>query len=364
MRTDGPTLISALVLAVLLPIAALAQSPAQDSQDPRFAEAQRLFADPTVGENAEKACQIMNDLIKEKPSSDTFKRFQRLYCSQVEHLHNAARDVYNQGMQAAKSDACDQAQAKLTQISSLETKNVQYLDDLKHAVADCRHRADDKKQEEANQKRKQEQQEEAKYNQCLEFENGRKYDDAQGCFEQISQAGGAKAGEARHHLDQLPSLRMEQAAFDKALGLYRDHAYSLARDQFEAVKEMGGKHQAEANHYLALIGQEEKKSQKENSLRSGLRSYFESDFEQAERSLTEYLRKGGEKQWVAYFFIGAAHSSRYLLSQDGNKQEKQQAWEGFHAAKTREKKLSSTEELNRVKAIVSRRIWDLYLEAP
>jgi outer membrane protein assembly factor BamD (BamD/ComL family) len=362
----GISLTLAFATVVLLHSGALALNPGQQAQDPRFERAQELFnAATTVRGNAEQACQLMKELVKEQPGDKTYSKFQRSYCQQVDLMLNAERTVYDEGAQAAQSGACDKAQSNLEQmIKSVLTTNPQYRDRLKQAVADCKRGAAEKKRtEEEAKKQKQMQEEEEKWGRCVESEQAGKYSDARSCLDQISRGGGSKADQARLHLALLDMLEKEEKAYEEGLRLYNGHDYRSARDRFRAVKEIRGKHEAEANRYLAQIDQAEKNSATDYFLRSGLRAYLDSDFTQAERYLSEYLSKGGEKQWMAYFFLGAAHSSQYFLSPDRNEQEMRQAADGFREAKSREKQTSRKDEISRVQAVVSPRIWELYAKS-
>jgi len=358
VRTDGPTLISALVLAVLLPIAALALSPAQDSEDPRFKKAQEFWENAKTPGNLENACQIMTDLLKEK-DSDFYRRFQKAYCRSAKDQRETEEDVYRKGKQAADNGECDKAEGLYEQIKQAWTKDPQYRDGLKQMVAICQSRAEAKRQEQEKlQKQSQEQEEEKRWADCLASEQADKYDDAQTCFEQLRNAGGSKASEASHHLAKLSSLRQEDEAYKEGVDFYNNHNRVAAGAVFQKVTKMGGSHLADAKRYLDLISQEEKKSSTDDFLRSGLRSYFESDFPQAERYLNDYLSKGGQKQWMAYFFLGAAHGAQYFLSQDSN--EMKQAKDGFLKAQSRVKQTSSKDEMLRAQRSVSPRIWELY----
>jgi len=73
----------------------------------------------------------------------------------------------------------------------------------------------------------------------------------------------------------------------------------------------------------------------ERTLRAGLQAYFQGNLEDAERSLSDYLNNNGQKQALAYFFRGAAHSTRYFLSGETDSQQKELAVADFHALKQR-----------------------------
>lgn len=360
-RTRDATLIVVMAAVGFFHLATHPLNAGQQPQDPRFDQARKLFAAPEVVGNAEKACDLMKDVVNDHAGVTNFANFQRHYCSEVDLMLKNEQEVYKEGMQAAQNAACDKAQGELGQIIQFKTRDAQYRDRLKQAVADCKSRVAEKTrtEEEAN-KKKQAQEEDAQWRRCLEAEQAGKYSDAQSCFSQVAQGGGSKAEQARQHLRLVVNLQKEKVAYDEGLHSYDSHDYPLARARFREVKEMKGRLEDEAKRYLTLIDQAEKNSATDYFLRSGLRSYLDSDYTQAERYLTEYLGKGGEKQWLAYFFLGAAHTSQYLISQDKNSQEMRQATDGFREAKNREKQISSRDEIDRVKGVVSPIIWERY----
>lgn len=357
MRTQCPILVSALVLALLFPHAARAFSPAQESEDPRFKKAQEFWDSPHTPGNLESACQIMTELVKEKDTKQ-YRQFQKEYCNQAKSLLATEQDVYRRGKQAADNGDCVTAKAFYDGIAQILTKDPQYRNGLKQIVADCQSRAEAKRQEQEKlQKQTQQQEEEKRWEGCIASEQAGKYDDAQACFEQVRSTGGSKAGEAIQHLTKLTSLRQEDDVYNEGVGFFNTHNRGAAREEFQKITQ--GRHLADAQHYLERISQEEKKLSTDELLRSGLRCYFDSDFTQAERYLKEYVSKGGQKQWMGYFFLGAAHSAQYFLSQDGN--EMKQAKEGFLKAQSSAKQTSSKDEIARVQRLISPRIWDLYL---
>jgi len=360
-RTQAATLILVIAAVGFFHLATHPLNAGQQPQDPRFDQAQKLFDDSGVVGNAEKACDLMKDVVKDHAGVQQFAKFQRLYCRQVNMMLKNEQDRYKEGMQAAQNAACDEAQGELGQIIDVKTRDAQYRDRLKQAVADCKSRVAEKtRAQEVANKQKQAQEEDAQWHRCLEAEQAGKYSDAQSCFSQVAQGGGSKAEQARQHLRLVGNLQKEKVAYDEGLHSYDSHDYPLARARFREVKEMKGRLEDDAKRYLTLIDQAEKNSATEYFLRSGLRSYLDSDYTQAERYLTEYLGKGGEKQWLAYFFLGAAHTSQYLISQDKNSQEMRQATDGFREAKNREKQITSRDEIDRVKGVVSPIIWDRY----
>jgi hypothetical protein len=73
----------------------------------------------------------------------------------------------------------------------------------------------------------------------------------------------------------------------------------------------------------------------EQTLRAGLRAYFEGNLDRAEQDLSEYLNNNSPKQALAYFFRGAARSTRFLLSGEKDVQQKELAVADFRALKER-----------------------------
>jgi TolA-binding protein len=213
--------------------------------------------------------------------------------------------------------------------------------------------------------------------------------------------GGSKAGEARALLgkinDALGKQRAEEETnrlFDEGVRLMNGGSNADALINFEKVVQAGGPKaaQAQANiQRLRQMSQAPKETPKppagkevavvkppvkppepeptkpstetpkpaatEQTLRAGLRAYFEGDVNAAERDLSDYLDNKGPKQALAYFFRGAARSTRYLLSGEKDAEQKKLAVEDFRAFKNQAARLQPPEKF------VSPKILALYSEA-
>jgi len=102
-----------------------------------------------------------------------------------------------------------------------------------------------------------------------------------------------------------------------------------------------------------LLGQATEQ-QSEQTLRAGLQAYFEGRWDDAERSLSQYLESNGRKRGLALFFRGATRSTRYFLSGEKDAQQKELAQADFRAVGEASRNFRAPERY------VSPKILDLY----
>ncbi len=69
----------------------------------------------------------------------------------------------------------------------------------------------------------------------------------------------------------------------------------------------------------------------ETTLRNGLQAYFEGKYDDSERLLSDYLKGSGHKKALALFFRGASYSVRYFLSGEKDANQKQLAMNDFRS---------------------------------
>jgi hypothetical protein len=239
--------------------------------------------------------------------------------------------------------------------------------------------------------------------------NEKRYLDAQSRLSQVAQGGGPKAAQARNYLAQVQAELRKQAAaaetnrlFDDGVRLMNAGRNADALTNFEKVVQAGGPNAAAAQTYIQRLRQisqppppplkpvgrptspppgkevavvkppvkppepeptkpsteTPKPAATEPTLRAGLRAYFEGDVNAAERDLSDYLDNKGPKQALAYFFRGAARSTRYFLSGETDSQQKELAVADFRAVKQRAGQFQPPQ-----KKYVSPKILALYSEA-
>jgi hypothetical protein len=228
--------------------------------------------------------------------------------------------------------------------------------------------------------------------------NEKRYLDAQSRLSQVAQGGGPKAAQARNYLTQVQGELRKQAAaaetnklFDDGVRLMNAGKNADALTNFEKVVQAGGPNAAAAQTYIQRLRQisqappprptpekkevavvkppvkppepeptkpsTEKPAATEQTLRAGLQAYFQGNLEEAERSLSAYLSHNGQKQALAYFFRGAAHSTRYFLSGETDSQQKELAVADFRAVKQRAGQFQPPQKY------VSPKILEFYSEA-
>lgn len=194
------------------------------------------------------------------------------------------------------------------------------------------------------------------------------------------QGGGPKAGDARKLLAQVDDAERKQRGLEETTKLFNEGVrlfdagkHADAFSDFEKVARGGRPKAAEARSYLQRLEQLSKapnppskppttqastsnagqsslhpgpqeasknepppaptSAASEQTLRAGLQEYFEGNIDGAKRDLSDYLNNNGPKRALAFFFRGAAHSTRYYLSGQKDKQEKDLALADFRALK-------------------------------
>jgi tetratricopeptide (TPR) repeat protein len=310
---------------------------AQESFDKRF---QRVVDELYSKGKTEEACEAFKLLAKENPADKPTQGYVRISCAQVTALQKAEENLYNQGVQSFKAGQYEDARQKFEQSQKLEgLKNFHYRDQALQYIRqiDIQVRA------------------EGAFQNCVKIFGDSKYPEAQTCFSQVEQGGGPKAAEARDYLAKIQQALAKQRAvqevgktFDDGVSFFKAHKYDEARDAFNKVVNAGGARKPEAEKYLRLIAQAQqpptppsprplpptpKPTASDETLRAGLEAYFGGRLEDAETNLTEYLQHNGQKQGLAYFFRGAAHSTRYFLSGEKDQDQKKLALVDFQSAK-------------------------------
>jgi TolA-binding protein len=316
-----------------------------------FEQAKDLFYSGKSG-GIEEACEAFQQLDKAKPGDKQIQPFMNMSCNSVKGLRKQEEDLYNQGVQLFNQNQFDDARQKFEQSSKLTgLKNFHYHDKAQQYLKQIDSR----------------QGEEQAFQDAVKFYNSGKYPDAQARFNTVAQGSGPHVAEARGYLAKISDALQKQNAnqqvrqtFDDGVRLYKSGDSANAYLAFEKVAKAGGPNAAKAQDYIAKIEAKQKKdnAQQQNqvasnetpkppptkpnenpptvsdqSLRAGLRAYFAGDFDSADRDLSDYLRQNGPKQALAYFFRGAAHSSRFFLSGEKESHEKELAVADFQSVK-------------------------------
>lgn len=345
-RAAGVCFLAGFLAPGLLP------ATAQDVEQ-RYQQAIELFNKPDM----EGACELLQQL---EPGYKQTKMYTNMACSQVKRLIAMEENLFNEGVQFFNQGDYGNAKQKFEAAAKVALKNPKHRSDVSRFL----------KQIDAREN------EERLFQEGVRAFNEKRYPDAQSRLSQVAQGGGPKAAQARNYLTQVQGELRKQAAaaetnklFDDGVRLMNAGKNADALTNFEKVVQAGGPNAAAAQTYIQRLRQisqappprptpekkevavvkppvkppepeptkpsTEKPAATEQTLRAGLQAYFQGNLEEAERSLSAYLNNNGQKQALAYFFRGAAHSSRYFLSGETDTQQKDRAVADFRAVKQR-----------------------------
>lgn len=453
--TNCSRIISALALAAVLAGPAVAQ----ETLDQRYERARDHFNNGRM----EDACELFQQVDKEKSGYKETGKFLNMACSQVKLLYDLEEKLYNEGVQLYNQGKLEDAKGKLSQAAGMPLKSPKRRGEINRLLREIEGReSEDKVFAEGVRLFEQGQLEQAKQR-----------------FERVS---GAKAGEARNYLKQIDdrlqaqgSAQREEGSFSAAVDLFNKGDLSGARSGFADVAKMNGKRKSEAESYISRIDQtlrgrqeedtafqdavrrfdrkeyegartsfqrvvalngsrktdaqsylgridqelraaeearkkaeqakaggetpqqtmarllgearssldrrdfsgaieklrvaevidprnsevqrmlgQAQEQQSEQALRAGLQAYFEGRWDDAERSLSQYLEGNGRKRGLALFFRGATRSTRYFLSGEKDAQQKELAQADFRAVGEASRNFRAPERY------VSPKILDLY----
>jgi TolA-binding protein len=264
----------------------------------------------------EAACDAFTDLAREKPGDKQTQTYRTLSCTQVKAAQKMEENLFNEGVKFYEQGQYDDARQRFQQSGKIQgLKNFHYKDKAVQYLRMIESR----------------QKEEAAFQEAVKLYNERQYSQAQSLFNQLALGGGAKARDAG---DYLAKIKAE---------LSKPPAPKIEQPQpKEVVKKEPSKPPVKkeiANVVSPPPPRPEplpppKPTPSDETLRAGLRAYYAGDLEEAERDLSEYLTHNGQKQGLAYFFRGAAHSTRYFLNGEKDSSEKEQAVKDFQSAKS------------------------------
>lgn len=301
-NTKRGRMISAVVLAVGVELGTVC-APAQEALDQRYQQGVEFFNNAKM----EEACDLLQQVAKEKPDYKQTKTYMNVACNQVKRMIKMEEDLFNEGVQQFNQGRLDDAKQKFEQANKVQLKNPKYRSQANRYLKDIETR----------------QSEERLFEEGVRLFNAGKHTDAFTAFDKVSKGGGAKAEEARNYLQRLQELARAPNPPPKppskpagASGGSQPPSQPVAREIPKTVP--GQTSAAEPNEPI---------------LRSGLQEYFEGRLDDAERDLSDYLNKNGSKRSLAFFFRGATRSTRYYLSGQKDKPQKDLALADFRALK-------------------------------
>jgi len=358
----------ALLAALLLTVAPLA---AQDVVEQHYQQAHDAYDNTKM----EDACELFQQVEKEKPGYKDTKIFLKVACDQANRLIKAEDDLFNQGFQLFNQGHYDDAKDKFEKAIKIPLKNPKHRGDALRYIKDADSRLGEDQQ----------------FQDAVKLFNAGNFAEAQSRFNQVVQGSGPKAADARGYLKQIDDALGK--LFANGVERFNSGKYAEARSAFEKVATAGGARGSDAQSYLKQIsklqsqpaekpgGQQvasstgakpartpeekvagstatsAKAAASEQTLRAGLQAYFEGRVDEAERYLSDYISNSGQKQALAYFFRGATRGTRYFLSGGNDTSQRDLAAADFRALKNQSAPFQPPEKF------VSPKILTLYLEA-
>ena len=448
-------IISALALAALLAAPAMAQ----ETLDQRYERARDHFNSGRM----EDACDLFQQVDKEKSGYKETGKFLNISCAQVKLLYDTEEKLYKDGVQLLNQGQVEEAKGKFTQASSMRLKSPKYRGETNRLLKEIEGRENEEKVfaegvrlfeqgqlEQAKQRfervsgakageaksylQRIEQQlqaqgsaqrEEGSFSAAVDLFNKGDLPGARSGFADVAKLNGKRKSDAENYIARIDqSLRgrqEEDTAFQDAVRRFDRKDYEGARASFQRVVALNGSRRSDAQGYLGRIDQElraaeearkkaaqataagetsqqavtrllgeargamdrrdyntaleklkvaevldprnselqrlmsqAQEQQSEQALRAGLQAYFEGRWDDAERSLSQYLEGNGRKRGLALFFRGATRSTRYFLSGEKDGQQKELAQADFRAVGEASRNFRAPERY------VSPKILDLY----
>jgi tetratricopeptide (TPR) repeat protein len=347
-RATGVCFLAGFLALGLLPAAA------QDVVEERYQKALQLWNTAKI----EDAYELLQQVEKERPGYKETQKFLNIARSEIPRMYAMEKQLFDDGVASFDQRNYDDAKQKFEQAAKRPLKNPKYrtkIDDYLNRIAGL----------------EREQQQVQQFDEGVRLYNQGDFTGARSKLNPAAQGTGSKANEAR---DILRKIR----DYDDCVRYSSSGQNAYALTPCENVVRTRGPKAAEAESILKRIKPSEpavgptppppprptpeKKEvavvkppvkpppsrsetaprpetptpvASEQTLRAGLQAYFQGNLEDAERSLSDYLNNNGQKQALAYFFRGAAHSSRYFLSGETDTQQKDRAVADFRAVKQR-----------------------------
>ncbi len=381
----GPLLLGAIAAVSLCAATASAQQTLED----RYQKAIQSFN----GARMEDACDIFQQIEKESPGYKDIHTYLNPACDSAKRTYEQEERLYKQGLELFKQQQFEEAKQKFMQGRNLVLSHPKYRaeinDYLKQIETRLREESlyeqavqlfnggrDDEaavqfsqieqakgakahdassylarikeRREDAARKKAVESDQQA-FDEAAKAFSDRRYPDAKARFQALIQKGSPHVTEAQSYLQRIDAaVREEAAAREKAKKSVvesgknpRQVAQQLIA---EAHTDMGSGHYGAAvdklktaelldpaNHDVPPTLQTAQQMLDEQPLRLGIGAYFTGKYEEADQQLGVYVANHGRKIALAYFFRGAAHASRYFLSGEQDRHQKDLAMADFRA---------------------------------
>ncbi|MGH9779872.1 MAG: hypothetical protein ACRD5I_15830 [Candidatus Acidiferrales bacterium] len=278
-------IISALALAALLAAPAMAQ----ETLDQRYERARDHFNSGRM----EDACDLFQQVDKEKSGYKETGKFLNISCAQVKLLYDTEEKLYKDGVQLLNQGQVEEAKGKFTQASSMRLKSPKYRGETNRLLKEIEGRENEEKVFAEGVRL---------------FEQGQ-LEQAKQRFERVS---GAKAGEARGYLQRIEqqlqaqgSAQREEGSFSAAVDLFNKGDLPGARSGFADVAKMNGKRKSEAENYIARIDQSLRGRQEEDTaFQDAVRRFDRKDYEGARASFQRVVALNGSRKTDAQGYLG------------------------------------------------------------
>jgi tetratricopeptide (TPR) repeat protein len=369
-RAAGVCFLAGFLALGLLP------ATAQDAVEERYQKALQLWNTAKI----EDAYELLQQVEKERPGYKETQKFLNIARSEIPRMYATEKQLFDDGVASFDQHNYDDAKQKFEQAAKRPLKYPKYrtqIEDYRNKIAGL----------------EREQQQIQQFDEGVRLYNQGDFTGARSKLNPVAQGTGSKANEAR---DILKKIR----DYDDCVRYSSSGQNASALTPCENVAGARGPKAPEAVSILKRIKPSEpavgptppppprptpeKKevaavkppvkptpsrsetaprpetptpAASEQTLRAGLQAYFQGNLEDAERSLSAYLNNNGQKQALAYFFRGAAHSSRYFLSGETDTQQKDRAVADFRAVKQRAGQFQPPQKY------VSPKILEFYSEA-
>lgn len=246
---------------------------------------QKGVSEYNSGVQMEDACETLKQVENLRPGYQQASVYMKVACRQVQKLYDHEEELFNQGVQLDNQGKFEDAKQKFQSVIGIRVKNPKYRAQAQQHLAQIEARENDEKL----------------YQEGTKFLKQDRFNEARADFSKLAQGNGPRAGDAKNLLAQVEKAEQE------------------AKNKLPPQPPPQPSKQAPATG--------------EQSLRAGLKAFFNGEYEHAENSLSDYLTGKGPKQQLAYFFRGASHSAQYFLSGEKDNQQKELAAQDFRALK-------------------------------
>jgi len=216
---------------------------AQQTLEERYRTAVQLFNEAKM----EDACGLLQQINKESPGYKDVRTYLNPSCDAARRTYEQEESLYQRGVELFKQQQFDAAKQKFSQARQLILNHPKYrteTDDYLRQI-DTRLR------------------EEHLFEQAVQFFNDGRDDQATAQFQQIEQAKGARAADARTYLQRIKerqdaiaqktATETDQQAFDDAVKAFNNKSYAGAKAGFQSLIQKNSPHSAEAHSYLQQI---------------------------------------------------------------------------------------------------------------